>query len=737
MSIDDLEGLDEETRKEIEELQKVTREKDGDEAYADAQHDLGNIYASHNYLIQAMEAWENIQKSDGLEVYNYALYNKGLVCVKLEDTVHAIDFWKKVKREWGKEVFIDSKFNLGILYTREQKYDKALKAWNKIRKSDDFKTYIELQAYIGNLYYKKGDVDRAISILKRVNLDDDAKGYAEAQLRLGVIYYKLNLIEKSILCFSRVKREYSPEVFGSAAFHLGLTIFEKKQDIDSALAAWQSIRREDNSIFYAEAQFNIGIIYLELGRKEDALNTLRGVKIEDNSEVYNRAQLHIADIYVSNNDTTTAIEFWEKIKLQCNYEHYVTAKRNIGMCYFRESKIDKAVSIWKELSGSIKFGNEYSFKMNCFGEIDKLFRMNLNLEIANGFLISFILILDIIDELTIYSKHLDSTIKAPERKFAHYTSTYVADLLLKHDYKNDRCDLGSKFRLNTINNVNDPSEGLVLFNYLTESNVNTLKFEKNNQVFVSCFTFNHDSLNQFRLYGKENNREASGVSLIFKNSYFQTDYYNEVSNLELPHRFNRHFEVENNSEEHSSFSKQILLRCVYLEPDSGYIRLAQRDKLTFYREFSDKQVAQQRWEAYQREIAFKTDKVQSLLTDLKSSYREITNAKNQVLKENSNLGRELEVLLDKILLPLKYLIKHSAFQEEQECRMIYVTTIDNPKVQMVYGQALYIEYEADIKDNLDKVYIAPAATQYQPYLAKLLCDTNVKIELSNNPYRQT
>lgn len=41
------------------------------------------------------------------------------------------------------------------------------------------------------------------------------------------------------------------------------------------------------------------------------------------------------------------------------------------------------------------------------------------------------------------------------------------------------------------------------------------------------------------------------------------------------------------------------------------------------------------------------------------------------------------------------------------------------------------------KVYIDKIYIAPAATQYQPYLAKLLCDTNVKIELSNNPYRQT
>ena len=68
--------------------------------------------------------------------------------------------------------------------------------------------------------------------------------------------------------------------------------------------------------------------------------------------------------------------------------------------------------------------------------------------------------------------------------------------------------------------------------------------------------------------------------------------------------------------------------------------------------------------------------------------------------------------------------------------MIYITSLDRPEVKMEFGRFLYVEYEPDVKSHLDKLYIAPAATQYQPYLTKLLCDTNVKIELSNNPYRQ-
>ena len=108
---------------------------------------------------------------------------------------------------------------------------------------------------------------------------------------------------------------------------------------------------------------------------------------------------------------------------------------------------------------------------------------------------------------------------------------------------------------------------------------------------------------------------------------------------------------------------------------------------------------------------------------------------------NPVLSNNIEILLNDILLPLKYLIKHSAFQEEQECRMIYMTSLDDEKVKMEFGRFLYVEYEADVRDNLDKIYIAPAATQYQPYLSKLLCESKdkkkVRIELSNNPYRQT
>ncbi|WP_416376684.1 DUF2971 domain-containing protein [Psychrobacter sp. Choline-02u-13] len=172
------------------------------------------------------------------------------------------------------------------------------------------------------------------------------------------------------------------------------------------------------------------------------------------------------------------------------------------------------------------------------------------------------------------------------------------------------------------------------------------------------------------------------------------------------------------------------MRCIYIDPKSGFVQIAHRSRITFYREFEEKDSPEQKWVDYKKIIDDKNDKISKLLESLRKCYKNTKQNFREYYIENLELVEE-------ILLPLNYIIKHSAFQEEQECRMIYITSLKDPKVQMSFGKFLYVNYEINVKDNLDKIYIAPAAGQFQPYLAKLLCDTEVKIELSNNPYRQT
>jgi len=229
--------------------------------------------------------------------------------------------------------------------------------------------------------------------------------------------------------------------------------------------------------------------------------------------------------------------------------------------------------------------------------------------------------------------------ESPERKLAHYTNTSITNLLLE---SNEDRSLPSSFRLNTINNVNDPSEGHLLVNYLKGIKENSFyapDFDKSLHAFISCFTFNHDSLNQFRLYGKEANKEAnkeaSGVSLVFKKEFFQLDnslgglsFLSFDNSLQKSNKsvfsslINDQPNTRKNIGSNAKIVKQPVMRCVYIDPTSNYIQLAQRNRITFFREFGNETVviqgeeiskAKYEWEEYKKYLCTRQKKQKSLL----------------------------------------------------------------------------------------------------------------------------
>jgi len=584
MNTDDMEGLDEETRKEIEELQRITREKDGGEAFAFSQFSIGKILYENDYIDNALSVWEKIDLNDKSEIYANALFEIGK-CVLPRKSLKMEDL------------------------------DKCIKIWEKIKREYSLEAYARAQHAIIFMHFLKGDFKYALITLDNILYTD------------------------------------CPTTFARANYFLGTELIKKKP--------------------FSEA-------------------------------------------YIASPLFMKSIELFP-------YE---------SSCY--RKICDLSVSVETQIIG------------------------NLYLQLFNKVL-SIVGIL----KLDFGSSLIEE--KSSERKLAHYTSTHTTNLLLSLDERNE---LPSSFRLNTINNVNDPSEGQLLINYLKgikRGSFYAPDFDENLHAFISCFTFNHDSLNQFRLYGKKDNKEASGVSLVFKKKFFQSESTKDglsflafQDELQSSDEFYVKQSIEDSNLDQSFqankiANKQPVMRCVYLDPTSDYIQLAQRNQLTFYREFGDEKFtfenvdgareeiiwADIEWEKYKFEINRKTKDFKNAFKELKEIYRVLHREKENLDNIESRILNDTHSLLDEILLPLKYLIKHSAFQEEQECRMIYITSLKDPKVKMDFGKFLYVEYEADVKAHLDKVYIAPAATQYQPYLAKLLCDSDAKIELSNNPYRQT
>lgn len=494
-------------------------------------------------------------------------------------------------------------------------------------------------------------------------------------------------------------------------------------------------REKDGNEEYVYSRFSI---FYKVRLLEDCnigIEALKDIKIEDSD--YDIAQCYIVGEYLfTKNNIELAFEALKNIR-------DVKETRNFNYIFLRIAQL-YIVDLEKRDTSKAAFAlnlckSTHCYEVNCYLKICALLDDAKTKVIGEYYLELFIILIEAHSLLVINYNHEKE--KSPERKLAHYTNTNVANILL-----NNELDDPKYIRLNTISNVNDPSEGQLLELLLDDkgSDYNESYFNKDFHAFISCFTLNHDSLNQFRLYGKKDNKEASGISIVFKGSFFQKDKFSGMSFLSVGSKKEHNAGVdysnatiEKNISIEEDSNKYLVMRCVYVDPKSDYIQLAHRDRLTFYREFDDKSLAESSWETYQNEIKEKSKDFGDYFYKIKVAYRKILNEKKALSSSDEKSEKYCEKLLDEILLPLKYLIKHSAFQEEQECRMVYITSLEDTKVKMIYGEALYVDYELNVRDYLDKVYIAPAATQYQPYLAKLLCNTDVKIELSNNPYRQT
>ena len=91
-----------------------------------------------------------------------------------------------------------------------------------------------------------------------------------------------------------------------------------------------------------------------------------------------------------------------------------------------------------------------------------------------------------------------------------------------------------------------------------------------------------------------------------------------------------------------------------------------------------------------------------------------------------------------ILLPLQYLVKHIAFQEEQECRIMYTTHLHDEKIHHDWKtQEMYVEYEEHVLPHIDKIYLSPGSAKYQDFFRILLDkgENDNKVRISQNPFR--
>ena len=581
---------------------------------------------------------------------------------------------------------------------------------------------------LGRAYFKEGKFDEAITLLQTIVHTEYSLIYTEAQVGLGLAYEFKGDINEAISAWLNIHREDNPKAYAWAQFRLGFA-YEIQDRLDECISAWSNIDRKDNPEVYAKAQLNLGATYYAQGKLDKAIAAYSNIHRDDNPETYAKAQLTLGVAYKDQGNLDKAITAWSNIHREDNPKAYARAQLNLGKIYAKSKKVKEAKEAYRNAREFFYYEGERGYRIHrCPPEVIKKLR-----DIA---------------------KNTDEVLKSLqiipdfESQVAHYSRASTAFTLLEKKRKNQK---PSHFRLSTIRGVNDPTEGLVLGKYWAQQGISETIHTNDTATFISCFTFNHDSLNQFRLYGKENGQEATGISLVFKEEFFsdQSDTLEFIAapSIDPPSKLGKDSSNETEkSESNKLIGKSTLYRCIYLDPETGYLTLAQRDKSTFYRE--NKKAAKDQWDKYSTKISGIKGSVKNCLFDdnnsvlsmLKSISKELEESNASEESHTYSIEEKQKILeaVRFILLPLQYLVKHIAFQEEQECRIMYTTHLHDEKIHHDWKtQEMYVEYEEHVLPHIDKIYLSPGSAKYQDFFRILLDkgENDNKVRISQNPFR--
>jgi len=570
----------------------------------------------------------------------------------------------------------------GNVYLINKEYDKAI---DYIAKAIDFNNgYAYAYCIRGCFYDNKKDYDKAIK---------DYDKAIEINSNYAIAYFNRGIAKSNLLDYQGAIDDYSKAIKinpNDADTYVNRGIAKGDLlDYNGAI--------EDCTIAI-EINHNEAKAYLNRGFVRHNLSDYDGA-IEDYSEAirinpkYSKAYFNRGIAKYDSSDYSGAIEDYSKaIEINPND---VDVYHNRGVAFGNMKNYKNAAEDFIKAETDM-LNVLIILEKNCYGEnvvnfmldYDEFFKSEIvekkQKQKTEDYKNIFIQSLKIISKL-----HIKEEIEMP---VSHYTRKNTSEeLLFDKDY--------SFFRLSSVNTSNDPEEGKTLFHYLFPQENISSKIEEFG-AFAGCFTFNNDSLNQFRLYGKtEDNEDGTGVSIALNSKFF---------NKEISIIVETKSELKDKNDE--NYTKSLpLFRCIYIDPETNkVVSLGQKEEYVFYRENKDK----------------KDNKVKSIYQDYKKNIDEIREEIDKSLKE---LKKQIEEkcldcnIVHKILLNLRYLIKHVAFKEEQECRIIQIRKLDDRKIESNKNGRLYVEYLKLNKNNVSEICFAPKAKdidKFKQHLAR-------------------
>ncbi|WP_321517770.1 tetratricopeptide repeat protein [uncultured Bacteroides sp.] len=779
----------------IERLSKIIEKNPED---ADAYFDRGNIYltlerydkviTNYNKVIELEPNLAPAYNNRGNVFYYQKLYDKAILdytkAIELEpdyvkaycnrgNTFHEIQEYDKAVKDFNKAIelepdYADAYYSKGCSFYKLKQYDRAVLDYTKSIElnPDNFKAYfnrgniyresnqydkalldyaeaIKINPHYSNAFINRGltllnDPHKAIpDFIRAIEIDPDIP---EAYLNRGLAFYRIEEYDKAIQDFNKVIK-LNPN--SEKAYYNRGCLFHKLKQYKNAIEDYS--RTIEINPEYISAYNNRSILYAYTEQYEKGIKDLdKVVKFEpDNVSAYNNR----GNIYNLINKPELAILDYNRI-IKIKPDHSV-AYNNRGNTFYNLSKYNEAINDYnKAIKLDSQNTNAYnnrglaycllekwadsaiSFMKGKTSALDFLTKFNEVKKSENVF--SYIINFDpffkettnFVKEKNEYKKIYINILKSiallyvkNETTASHYTKKATAAQLL---FKS------SKFRLNSTITANDPQEGETLLKYFKLEESEKHKKEESQrgepkhdyQAFIGCFTFNHESLNQFRLYGKESDKEATGISLVLNK-----DFFNEKMDIGLlSNCFLKDNDKENANVKDERTQKYALYRCIYVDPKTHkVISLGHKEEYSFYRE----------------NIGVSSDEISTYNKEINKIKSKVTNQLNK-LDKSIKTGKDLDKnIICELLLPLRYLVKHVAYKEEQECRIFDIKDLKDKSNEIKftpdYAQ-MFIEYQP-ITKYVKKIFFAPK-TEGVEIFKKAIEQKELKIDckLSTHPF---
>ena len=608
----------------------------------------------------------------------------------------------------------------GFFYSISNMYDKAIEDFNKsieLNKNNENAYF-----FIGFVKAKLGKYEESIEDFNEViKLNPDNE---EAYLSRGIAKSDLKRYEESIEDFNEViKLNKSNE---DAYFYRGISILR--------LAKYKKAIEDFNEVIKLnknneKAYLIRGVAKAKLGKYEESIEDFNeAIKLNKNNEdayfyrgvvkadlkLYKESIDDLKNFSQNNNDAFNIII----IKIVQKFNNY-----NDIDSFFKLLVIDENKELWKdEPITNLIFHFKESKKFD-----DELIK-NIKYLILYEYFLLKILTFDTND------KNIE---------ISHYTSLDLLLILL--GCKNSE-EVGN-IRINNISTANDPNEGNILESIFNRNDID-IKIGSDEKIVTlqTSYSRNRDSLTMFRLYGKKDNKEATGICVVLENEYFTDSYTSpfsyydfNVDNLHNSEDKNNKNSVKNN-EDNEKIKKEENKRNLYW--------------VLYYNERLNKLVFNK------EDLKYSSNLIDlNGINDYKEKLKEDDTIENKIKYAFSKIFEYTRKIKEKNIDPklynylfenIKYIIKHEAFFEEQELRMLVTSDYKSKEIQADRtNNKLYIDYLKLFNKNtnyIKEIIIGSKVENNESlaeYIRKILHEKNtdknkldnIKVLISEAPLR--